>query len=185
MRTSLLGFLGYREERNDWPLNHLALLSFILTLFISGEFRGPQLHREQNCTGGDHVWIHVGARFPSHHQQWHSPIRELNSQILLLLLFLIKAQNHMLSPAHRAGWNRLLHPCLLRGAPHESHCGEFSQNSLRPLFTLSHFIFSHLHAVLLRFHLGILLKSLAYLLMIYQGLLQACVPSVCQKELTE
>lgn len=149
MRTSLLGFLGYREERNDWPLNQMALLSFIHTLFISAEFRRASAVRraELHCRGSC-----VDYFFHPIISNGTVTIRELNSKILLLLLFFFyimichfnKAQKHLFSPAHQAGWNRLLRPYLLHRAPHDSRCGEFSPNSLRSLFNpfSFHFLWS-------------------------------------------
>lgn len=63
------------------------------------------------------------------------------------------------------------------------------ENSVRTAsvhcLTHSHFILSRPHAALLRFHLGILLKSVAYLPKIYQALFKVCFPSSDQRVLIE
>lgn len=176
MRTSLLGFLGYREERNDWPLNQMALLSFIHTLFISAEFRRASAvwRAELHCRGSC-----VDYFFHPIISNGTVTIRELNSKLLLLLFFYIswfviltKLRNIcsvLLTRQDGTGYS--VHICSM-----ELNMTHAVENSVLTAsvhcLTLSHFIFSGPHAVLLRFHLGILLKSVACLLKIYQVLLR-------------
>lgn len=75
----------------------------------------------------------------------------------------------MFSGAHQAGWNgpgSSIHICST-----QLNMTHTVENSVRTAsvhcLTHSHFIWSRPHAALLRFHLGILLKSVAYWLKIY------------------
>lgn len=78
----------------------------------------------------------------------------------------------------QAGRKRLLHPYLLHGAQHDSHCGELTYTSLRSLFKPFSFHFLSSSRRPVEIPPQHLIK--VYLLKTYQALFQGCFPSFYQ-----